>query len=169
MKRSVQRIKRKDVWYWVMRAEEMRTIADDFKTPETRRMLLDIAEMYESLARKAIVYLTNGDASDAAFKLSKAELAKHDELVTRLHEMQRPMLRRLSHEKIPAALGPDVSNTASRSNSSSGDNSNGSDSGDKYVRPHGGSTSSRAKSLDRIGRAGIKHTASIYDCTLLSP
>jgi hypothetical protein len=39
--------------YWQRRAEEARTMAEGFRNPETRRILLSIAESYESLAELA--------------------------------------------------------------------------------------------------------------------
>jgi hypothetical protein len=44
---------RHDVGHWVMRAEEARIIAEEMQDPDTRRLMLSIAETYESLGRRA--------------------------------------------------------------------------------------------------------------------
>ena len=42
-----------DPQHWLDRAEEMRRLAEDMKEPETRRMMLSIAEGYDKLAKRA--------------------------------------------------------------------------------------------------------------------
>ena len=40
--------------YWRSYAEQTRTIAEEMKDPECKRMLLDVAETYAELARRAV-------------------------------------------------------------------------------------------------------------------
>jgi len=42
-----------DPQHWLDRAEEMRRLAEDMREPETRRMMLSIAEGYDKLAKRA--------------------------------------------------------------------------------------------------------------------
>jgi hypothetical protein len=42
-----------DPEHWRARAEEARVHAEQMKDPETRRMMLGIAESYEQIARRA--------------------------------------------------------------------------------------------------------------------
>ena len=42
-----------DAGRWRLRAEELRTIAENCKTPEARAMLLRLADDYELLAERA--------------------------------------------------------------------------------------------------------------------
>jgi hypothetical protein len=42
-----------DPKHWRDRAEEARTVADEFADPDTKRRMLRIAEDYEELARRA--------------------------------------------------------------------------------------------------------------------
>ena len=41
-----------DPRYWLDRAEEMRRLAEEMRDPETRRMMLSIAEGYDKLAQR---------------------------------------------------------------------------------------------------------------------
>jgi hypothetical protein len=61
---------RDDVGHWVMRAEEARTIAEDMQDSEMRRLVLSIAETYDSLGRRA------------AQRLSETALPKNDEIIS---------------------------------------------------------------------------------------
>jgi DNA-binding ferritin-like protein len=40
-----------DVEYWLKRAEEARTFADEMRDPETKSLMLGIAESYERIAK----------------------------------------------------------------------------------------------------------------------
>jgi hypothetical protein len=42
-----------DPVHWLARAEEARVIAEDMKDPESRRIMLGIADDYEKLAQRA--------------------------------------------------------------------------------------------------------------------
>jgi len=42
-----------DPAHWRQRAEEARTIAEQMSDPEAKRMMLEIAEDYEKLAKRA--------------------------------------------------------------------------------------------------------------------
>jgi hypothetical protein len=42
-----------DPQHWLDRAEEMRKLAEEMREPETRRMMLSIAEGYDKLAQRA--------------------------------------------------------------------------------------------------------------------
>jgi hypothetical protein len=55
------------------RAEEALTIADDFRDPETRRMMLKIAERYKILA-EGIEKETDSEASDSSVQLATLSL-----------------------------------------------------------------------------------------------
>ena len=39
--------------HWIARAEEVRAVADDMQDPESKRMLLKIAEDYDTIAERA--------------------------------------------------------------------------------------------------------------------
>jgi hypothetical protein len=55
---------RDDVAHWVMRAEEARTIAEDMQDSDTRRLMLSVAETYESLARRAAQRLSEAAVTE---------------------------------------------------------------------------------------------------------
>lgn len=55
------------------RAEEALTIADDFRDPETRRMMLNIAERYKTLA-EGIEKETDSEAFDSSVQLTALSL-----------------------------------------------------------------------------------------------
>ena len=42
-----------DAAYWLDRAEELRTIADSMSHPDTRLMMLDLAQTYKEMADRA--------------------------------------------------------------------------------------------------------------------
>ena len=42
-----------DPQHWLDRAEEMRRLAEEMGDPETRRMMISVAEGYDKLARRA--------------------------------------------------------------------------------------------------------------------
>jgi hypothetical protein len=51
-----------DPVHWLARAEEARVIAEDMKDPESRRIMLGIADDYEKLALRARERLRLRDA-----------------------------------------------------------------------------------------------------------
>jgi hypothetical protein len=58
---------RDDVGHWVMRAEETRMIAEEMQDSFNRRLMLSIAEAYESIRRRAAQRLSD----DALTKIKK--------------------------------------------------------------------------------------------------
>jgi hypothetical protein len=53
-----------DAKHWRDRAEEARTVADGLRDPETKRLMMGIAENYERLALRAEVRKKGSEASN---------------------------------------------------------------------------------------------------------
>lgn len=76
--------------YWLMRAEEFRTKADNCQLPETKAALRQVAKNYEDLARQAKQIL------DAEQPSKRRRLEARDVAQENLDD-QRAIMRQLPH------------------------------------------------------------------------
>jgi predicted S18 family serine protease len=68
---------RRTAKYWRSRAEESRTIADLMRNPETKQMILEVAESYDRLAEHAeeASQAEGSQISDLAGRLRKRRIS----------------------------------------------------------------------------------------------